>query len=101
MTPRAWIRACSESRWHITDTRAHGLALHTHCGHIVWAPVHRRLHAPSAAAEYLCEACQFAASGTDDIRWPSHDPDSTMRIDGLSRALALLDGLDQNDPRVL
>lgn len=94
---RAWIRACSESLWHAAGSRDNGLALHARCGHIVWAPLHRRLQAPSVAAEYLCEACQSTAPATDDVRWPTRDPDSTSRLDDLSRALDLL-GLDCNDP---
>lgn len=98
---RAWIRACRESLWHITDPHDSGLALRARCGHIVWAPVHRRLQTPSVPGDDLCEACQSAASPTDDIRWPSRDPDSTTRLQGLSKALDLLDGLDRNDPRAL
>lgn len=93
MTARAWIRSCSETRWHITDSRAHGLALHALCGHTVWTPVHRRLRTPSVDAELLCEACH-SATLTASVLWPTSDPDATIRIDGLSRALALLDGID-------
>lgn len=96
MTARAWIRACSESRWHIIDSRAHGLAQQVLCGHIVWAPVHRRLRTPPVDAELLCEACQSAT--VTDVLWPTSDPDTTIRIDGLSEALALLDELDHNEP---
>lgn len=96
MTGRAWIRAGSESRWHIIDSRAHGLALHALCGHVVWAPVHRRLETPPVDAELLCEACH-SATLTDSILWPTSDPDVTIRIDGLSRAIALLDELDHNE----
>lgn len=94
---RAWVRGCRETRWHLTHPGNSGLALHVRCGHVVWAPVHRRLQTPSAPAEDLCEACQ-SATATEDIRWPSHDPDNTTRLHELSSALDLL-GLD--DPPVL
>ena len=78
MSAHAWIRACSESHWHITHPRNGGLALHALCGHTVWPPVHRYLTVPPVDADYLCDACHTAAD-TDSVLWPTCDPDSTAR----------------------
>lgn len=94
---RAWVRGSKESLWHMADSHERGLALYVRCGHVVWAPVHRRLQTPSVPTEDLCEACR-SATATEDIRWPSHDSDSTTRLHELSSALELL-GLD--DPPAL
>ena len=97
MSTHAWIRACNETSWHITGSRNSGLALRALCGHTVWPPVHRYLTVPPVDADYLCEACQIAAD-TDTVFWPTIDSDSTIRMHGLSEALARLDGLDRNAP---
>lgn len=97
MTTYAWIRASSEASWHITGSRNSGLALRALCGHTVWPPVHRYLTVPPVDADYLCEACHTAAA-SNDVLWPTIDPDSTIRMHALSEALALLDDLDRNAP---
>lgn len=98
---RAWIRGYRESLWHITTPQESGLTLRARCGHIVWPPVHRRLRTPYVPEDYLCEACRSTASPAGDLYWPSRDPDATIRLQHLSKALEILDRLDQNDPRAL
>lgn len=95
MSRQAWIRACSETRWHLTHPGNSGLALHVRCGHVVWAPVHRRLQTPPTPPEDLCEACQSAGLMMESITWPTSDPDSTTRLRALSSAL---DHLGLDDP---
>lgn len=97
MSTGAWVRARSETLWHIVaDCHDSGLALDARCGHTIWAPVHRRLNVPSAPADSLCDACQSAAFDPDNIRWPNRDPDRTTRLEDLSRALDALDELGSN-----
>lgn len=100
MSIHAWIRSCSETSWHITHPENNGLTLTALCGHTVWPPVHRYLMVPPVGADFLCEACHTAADA-DSVLWPDRDPDDTVRLDGLSQALALLDGLDRNGPPAL